>query len=285
MNTQVKAHNGEVELRNWDRPQAYKVSIKIENEIYEETETGSLDYTVHVHCTGFQHGFPLFSVRKTDFIINKKAPESIVDEITIWAAEAINNLDLLLDVGGKILEIRNFKEIRLKWIGIREKIMKRYGCERVEKYLDSMEESLETPDSLAKVFSKDHFMVLYFNGIYRDYDLKPKNPDFIVFNGLIPSLSIHFDTKKELSYREVLPVKVTEKGSINQEKIDEEELLSVAEKQLGFTGKEKISLKGKMNMETILDLEYGKITRQVARIEVSLHDTLNTIHTFNITQY
>jgi hypothetical protein len=227
----------------------------------------------------------LFSVRKTDFIINKKAPESIVDEITIWAAEAINDLDIILDVRGKILEIRNFKDIRLKWVSIRERIMKRYGCERVEKYLDNMEESLKTPDSLLKAFSKDHFMVLYFNGIYRDYDLMPKNPDFIAFNGLIPGLSIHFDTKKELSYREVLPVKVTEKGIINREKIDEAELFSVAEKQLGFTGNGQISLKGKMNMETILDLEYGTITRQTARMEVSLHDTLNMIHIFNIAQY
>lgn len=107
--------------------------------------------------------------RDKNIYVNDKKPDTFVDKLAFEVSQCLYPLDIRTSKNGKLLAILNFEDIILRWNRTKECLQEDYKSKLTTKYIKATETSLQSEVMLLKKISKDWFINLYFNDLYKFY--------------------------------------------------------------------------------------------------------------------
>ncbi|PKB18732.1 LysM peptidoglycan-binding domain-containing protein [Flavobacterium sp. 5] len=114
--------------------------------------------------------YHLFEIdRASEIYINGKAPDTMMSELALKAAEVLYPLKIVVNEYGKWIDIHNYNEIENRWGRIKREILDYYEGEVAEAYIEHTENALENSETLLASISSDYFLRVFFNGIHLGY--------------------------------------------------------------------------------------------------------------------
>ena len=143
----------------------YSVEISIDGEAHDDLSIVSYNATVN-YTKDVMKPYFLAEVIITDFLLNYKYPDSIMQIIALRCREAIEKCVFQVNTKNEIVALENYKVIVEKWSHIKEKIVQEYDGETIDKYLILFEKGLENSDVLLKKIKKNLFINQYFFPIF-----------------------------------------------------------------------------------------------------------------------
>ncbi|RED25014.1 hypothetical protein BD847_1753 [Flavobacterium cutihirudinis] len=173
--------------------------------------------------------------RDNDIYINDVAPNTMAQEITHQASQALYPLTIVVDQNGNWIDIYNFNEIEKRWQETKKQIRNYYKGHTVEKYFSIQDKNLESSDTLYASLNKDWFLNSLFNGIHVQYPSTKTINRKITFPYLAKSESINYQTEQVIDER--LDVDNLIVINING-KLNDERTKTDFENELNISGKE-----------------------------------------------
>ncbi|TRW25663.1 hypothetical protein FMM05_05415 [Flavobacterium zepuense] len=184
-----------------DFRKAYAVEVIID---IENTTPQIITYRAEVFYSVNSLGRSVAEVITTGFLVNNKAPQSILEEMAVKCRETLGRCVFEINVRNEIIGIENYFEILKKWDGVKEKLLIENTGEIAERYLELFEETLKDADVLLAKLKKDPFINNYFFPVYNDpfHGLQKKAKDsFTFFN---------------IEYDEDVVLEITEDGNFDE---------------------------------------------------------------------
>lgn len=144
----------------------YGVYITID----KEGGLNTIKYELSVKWLKSNEKFHLFEIEKTSkTYINDVEPDSIADEIAMITAEVLYPLQVVTNLSGELVALKNFKEIASRWERTQEKLREQYTGEWIEKYIQLNNNTLRDERLVFSSLKSDYALRAYFNGIYGVY--------------------------------------------------------------------------------------------------------------------
>jgi hypothetical protein len=250
----------------------YEISIEfLLQKVGEDLEQHILKYDAQMQVIGYIDSVPNIRLEKKNLILNNKRPETIIDDITLDTSEVVNNLEFSIDQYGRIAAIHNFETITNRWTWIRQAISERFPGEAIEFFLNMMQKSLETPESLLKSFERDPLLSTFFNGIYSYYDHTPKHGIFTT-GTLLPGFNLKYLTEKKWVDMPDDFVQITEKGRLDNNTVEKEKLLLGLNARTNLERSNYNKIDGTMEIKTLVSLPSGVINNQSSTFSIIVDD-------------
>lgn len=135
---------------------------------FENENENSLKY--HLRLRWIQRN--LVKIQREQLYINNEEPSTMADELATAVSSVLYPLELKVNSTGELTDINNHPEIIQRWKDALPKLREYYKGEETEKYIRKNEPILSNPDLLFRTLANDWFLQAFFNGLYRNYDLK-----------------------------------------------------------------------------------------------------------------
>lgn len=147
--------------------ESYKVKYTIEvDSVVNETE---IIIDVRWLATD-KNKYHLFEInRGNEIYVNGLPPDSMISELGAKTAEVLYPLKIVVDEFGEWIDIYNYDEIESRWEIIKKEVLDYYEGELTEAYIDSIERTLRSSDTLLKSLRSDYFLRTFFSGIHVKY--------------------------------------------------------------------------------------------------------------------
>ncbi len=250
----------------------YEVAVEfLLQKVKEDLEQHILRYDIQMQVIGYTDSIPIILIEKKNLILNNKRPETIIDDITLDTAEVVNNLEFSIDQKGHVAIVHNFEAITNRWIWIRQAISERFPGEAIEAFLNMMQKSLETPESLLISIERDPLLSIFFNGIYDHYDRTPKRCVFKT-GTLLPGFNLKYITEKKWVDTSDNFVQITEKGRLDTSAIEKEKLLLALNARTSLERSSYNEIDGTMEIKTQVSLPSGIINNQNSIFSLTVDD-------------
>ncbi len=255
-----------------EEPVNYKVSVDLSFQKGKETQNSTLQYHCRMQVMGYMDQTPVIRVEKRSQVLNNKKPDTIIDEITLETAEAINTLEIRLNPKGRITSVVNFEEITNRWERIKDSTSEKYPGEAVEGFLAILEKSLETPDKLLFALKRDSFLSNFFSGIYCNYGIVQKTNDTFISGNLVPGIELTYATEKKWIDLAEEQVEIAELGELQTESVDKEQFIKAVNARTRLNLLNYNSLRGEVESKTILSEATGRIHSHKSSISITADD-------------
>lgn len=161
------------------RTQNYQVQIDTYN---EKNKKNTLRYTMLIHQEKESWSGKVIRFNRTEIQLNDPKDLDPINEILLIAGEVQNDLLLEISDYGKVLKVKNDKDMQLKWNEIRYRIQETYQGQIVQKIIAPMENNIKNQDVFIQSLDKDPFFFNFLKGIYGDY-----SGNIVEFEGIIPA--------------------------------------------------------------------------------------------------
>jgi hypothetical protein len=178
----VPLHNNALHFnrKNFNREYAVQVVIEID---YKDIQV--ITYNVLVAYSVNSNWQPLVEVISTNFLVNHKEPDDVMEEIAIKCRETLSRCVFRVTTGNEVTGLENYVEILEKWKVVKQQILEQNTGEVVDKYLQTFENVLNNKDLLLARLRIDTFISHYFFPVYDEafHGLRKKNREvFTYFN-------------------------------------------------------------------------------------------------------
>lgn len=178
----VPLHNNALHFNRKNFSRKYAVQIVIEID-YKNIEV--VTYDVAASYSVNSNWEPLVEVVSSNFLVNHKEPDDVMEEIAIKCREAISKCIFNVTTSNVIIGLENYNEILERWKLVKHEILEQNSGEVVDKYLQIFENVISNKELLLTRLKKDSFISQYFFPVYDEpyHSFKKKNREvFTYFN-------------------------------------------------------------------------------------------------------
>ncbi len=185
--------------------------------IFEKGELkNEIRYKLNINFLKEQNGINLFKLdREKELFINDLPPNNFMDQLAFETSKVIYPLELEVSNDGNIKKIRNFSQIKERWIDEEKRIKAYYKGELTDKYLKLTNKTLKAEERLINKLTKDWFFYLYFK-LFNKYDYKEKLMQFPTAGKALP---VSYEVTHKVEERsEAEDVLIRIKGKIKDER-------------------------------------------------------------------
>ena len=157
--------------------------------------------------------------RDSNIYVNDQKPDGFIDKLAFEVSECLYPIDVKTSKKGKLIKILNFEEIVLRWGKRKELINEKYKSELTIKYIEATEKSLKSEDVFLEKISKDWFLKLYFDSLYKFYseDLYVNESVCYPIVGNIKPIGYQVKSKIQLQ-EDTNDIRLEIKGNINDDR-------------------------------------------------------------------
>lgn len=142
----------------------------------------------------------IFKLERTSPVfINDKEPNLIADQLASECGAIFYPLLIEVDFDGKFMAVHNHKEILYRWNTKKEAIEEYYQGEMAEKYMLLMDEAINTPEKVTRIFENELFISVFFASFYRSYSAELKVEEKLYFPVAGKSGPVEFLVTEELN--------------------------------------------------------------------------------------
>lgn len=190
-----------------------KYNVQYTTEVGEKRHTFSSKISVKWLAVD-KNKFHLFEINRDPTIfINKRAPDTMIEELAAKTAEIIYPLKIIVDRSGKWIDIYNYEDIIDRWKIAKREILNYYIGEVIQKYINQTEYALYSSKNLLKSLSSDYFLRTFFSGIHVSYSENYSFTNTIYFP-IVKNEESEFNVIQKVStYLDDLPlIRVEQKG-------------------------------------------------------------------------
>jgi len=126
-------------------------------------------YKLDIQFLKDQKQINIFKLNRTqELFINDRPPVNFIDRLAFETSSVLYPLVVEFSDDGSIRSIKNFDEIKERWIKAKKKIQKYYKGELTDDYLKRVDASLKSKGMLSNKLSKDWFLYMYFKLFYKN---------------------------------------------------------------------------------------------------------------------
>lgn len=210
---QILVYNNSIHFNFENFQRKYNIEISIDGETKDDLSI--ISYKAEVKYTKeMTKPYYLAEVIITDFLLNFKYPESLIQVLALKCRMAIETCVFQVNTKNEIIGLENYQQIVEKWVHIKKIIVQQYAGDTVDKYLMLFEKGLINKDILLHKIKKNLFINQYFFPIFDEpyHGFKKKGVEiFSFFN---------------LDYQEEVLLEIENEGNFN------EDGLAIVSKQL-----------------------------------------------------
>lgn len=167
----------------------YIVSVITEGP-YLSSNTDTLNYEIEINPLEKHQGYDHVEVHKTKQFLNYQRNSDSSGHIMSRAAETAEKLNLKIDTTGKVLELLNFEDLKVKWYQIRSELEELYQNNDLIKHIDHVHSQINNSSLAWQIISKGIFFTLFFLELYKDYEVPNIKDQFIDLYDLLPEQSV-----------------------------------------------------------------------------------------------
>lgn len=165
------------------KPSKQSLLYQVEKEISSKSNTYTLRFKTEIKCIKKSGVNFVFEINKLD-----REKDSSLDTILYDLIEKLDTvfypLQLLISDEGKLIEIKNHKQILENWKNLKPTIFEEFEGKVIENYLEYFEKNISDLKTLENLLFKDLFLNTYFNNLYINYTSRhyiEKQYDFPLF--------------------------------------------------------------------------------------------------------
>ncbi len=162
------------------------------------SNTDTLNYEIAINPLEKHGDYEYIEVHKTKQFLNYQKSNESSSHIMSRAAETAEKLNLKIDAKGKVIELLNFEDLKVKWYQIRSELEELYQNNDLIKHIDHVHSQINDSSLAWQIISKGIFFTLFFLELYRDYDETDSEEQFLDVYDLLPEQSVR------LKYNSVL---------------------------------------------------------------------------------
>ena len=195
-------YNNSIDFNFKDFSQEYLVEITIDE---DEEILNTVTYKTHISYTKeYRDPYFLAEVNFSDFLLNGKMTESLMQTIAVECGKAIDTCVFQINSSNEIIDLDNHKQILEKWHILKQRIMQENEGETVEKFITHFEINLFDKVLLLKKLRKNIFINQYFYPIFDEpyHGFKKKNVETFDF----------FDVE----YKEDVLIEINNEGTFDE---------------------------------------------------------------------
>ncbi len=162
-----------IDLKYIDQPFNKEYKVDIEYKIVDQDEketTTKIAFGIFIEFEPLKKGGWLLNIEKINLTINDGEGLGVMEELLMSTAEALENLQIVIDQSKQVIAINNRAAIIDKWILIRKDIESLYVDEFTKNVLNAMERQLENDEKLLSAIKRDLFLQFYLKGLFIQFD-------------------------------------------------------------------------------------------------------------------
>lgn len=131
--------------------------------------------------------------RLTEVLVNDTEPDLLMDILASRCGQVFYPLEVKIDFSGKFIGVHNAEEIRKRWPELKTELKDYFVSEVSDRYLELMEQAINSSELLDERFRQDLFLNTYFFPVYKSYteELRLQEDLYFPLEGTAP---IRFDT-------------------------------------------------------------------------------------------
>jgi len=193
----------------------YKVKLfKVDITGSKKTKN-KITYTLNIKYLKTEDKLHFFKVKKNDFHVNNKVPQTKIQLLAMECAKAYYPLNIILNLQGEVVGIENMIEVRERWINNKTKIEENFKGQYVDSYIKKLDNKILLTNDLEKVIKDD----VAINTILLSYK-RPINQLKYAFNSYLLKHQISYQIVQETdrensSENEII---INQEGIINDER-------------------------------------------------------------------
>jgi hypothetical protein len=149
-----------------------------------------LNYEIEISPLNTDQEHEHIEVHKTKQFLNYQQNSDSSSHIMSRAAETAEKLNLKIDATGKVLELLNFEDLKIKWYQIRSELEEMYQNNDLIKHIDHVHSQINNPSLAWQIISKGIFFTLFFLELYKDYEQPNIKEQFLDVYDLLPEQSV-----------------------------------------------------------------------------------------------
>ena len=137
----------------------------------DDNSKNEIRYKLDISFTGnIENRLKTFIINREDKIyVNDIIQNNFIDKLALETSKCLYPLHIKTKSNGKLIEILNFEDITSRWVKKKKTLKKDYKSKLTQKYINATDRSLISKDVLLHKISRDWFINLYFNEIYKFY--------------------------------------------------------------------------------------------------------------------
>lgn len=153
------------------KPENYPIKYGVVFTVNNGEVSNEIKYELEItQLKSAQPGTGHFMIdRVGDIYINGITPDLLAEQLAYEAGKVFYPLNIETDRNGKFTRVTNYKDIHKRWLAKREYLIEYFIGDAAFKYIKLMDEAMSSEARVNTTMSKDPFISVYFNGLYKSY--------------------------------------------------------------------------------------------------------------------